>query len=236
MIVMDLQFFGGRGSSAGRTFSPPNEGDDDNFSPYSLSEQLPDTVKEAIGTKGKEKTISDAMKKSNPNFSRDYSEFSENCQRCVVAYEMRRRGYDVEAQPTYSGDIWPQVISVNGQRLGRWRGAFRGAKTIDVGGNRTEKVLSNISKQMREFGNGSRGVINIVYKGKHVGHVFNVENRGGQMYYVDAQDGSRYSAADIRNFMSIVDTKSVGLTRTDNLRVSDRMKNFVWRADRGKKK
>lgn len=199
-----------------------------------LIKDLPKTAKEALGTKGRENTMSDALKNVNPFYSAMYSNYSENCQRCVVAYEMRRRGYDVEAQPTYEGDRWPSVVNVDGQRLGRWRGAFRHAVTDRVGAagnNRAaeDKVIANISAKMREYGDGARAVVNIKYRGSRTGHVFNVENRKGRMYFVDAQTGDRYNMASMHNLLRIVDTNAVGLTRTDNLRVSERMSNFVWK-------
>lgn len=239
MLDLNLQFFGGRGSNSGLSFSIPNGGGD-NFDPYSLGERTPETLKDALGSQGKGKSVADALAKTNPNYSRAYSEFSENCQRCVVAYELRRRGYDVEAQPTYKGDAWPQVHVVNGQRLGRWRGAFRHAVTDKVGvrGNNAKaeaKVLSNIASKMREYGNGARAVVNIGYRGVGTGHVFSVENVGGRIQYVDAQSGQRYNAQSMKNLMHIVDTSTVGLTRTDNLRVSTRTKEFVWQRTRNNK-
>lgn len=222
---------GGRGSSS-KLFLPPS-GQGGAFSNNGLIEQLPSTVKEALGRKGKAKTLSAALKDANPRYNTAYSEYSENCQRCVVAYELQRRGYDVEAQPTYAGDKWPQVVNVSGQRLGRWRGAFRGAVTdnVSASGNtqRAEaKVLQNIAARMKAYGTGARAVVNIKYRGRGFGHVFNVENTGGRVQYMDAQSGERYTAADMRNFMRIVDTGTVGLTRTDTLRISDRAKEFVW--------
>lgn len=227
---------GGRGGRSGMQFAIPRGGGD-NFSRNALMEQPPETLREALGTKGAAKTIDNAMKNANPYFSRSFSEYSENCQRCVVAYELRRRGYDVIAQATYAGDKWPQSISVNGQNYGRWRGAFQHAKTDAVGaaGNNTRaetKVLNNIASKMKEYGNGARAIIRIGYRGAHIGHVFNVENRGGHIYYVDAQTGTRYINADMKNLMKIVDTKSVTVTRTDNLRVSNRAKEFVWQRKR----
>lgn len=123
---------GGRGSGSGLSFSIPS-GNGGAYAPNQLIEQLPTNVTEALGEKGAPRSVDTALKTVNPFYSRAYSEYSENCQRCVVAYEMQRRGYDVEAQPTYQGDKWPQVINVNGQRMGRWRGAFRHAKTVNVG-------------------------------------------------------------------------------------------------------
>jgi hypothetical protein len=222
---------GGRGSSS-KLFTIPGSGGG-NFSNNTLIEQLPKTVKEALGAKGAAKSISTSLKEANPRYSAAFSEYSENCQRCVVAYELQRRGYDVEAQPTYAGDKWPQVVNVNGQRLGRWRGAFRHAVTDKVGasGNNAKaeaKVLQNIYNRMKSYGAGARAVINIGYRGSHSGHVFNAEYSGGRVQYLDAQTGERYSTADMRNFLHIVETSTVGLTRTDNLRVSERAKDFVW--------
>lgn len=39
------------------------------------------------------------IKATNPGFSTHAHEYMENCQRCVVAYEARRRGYNVIAKP-----------------------------------------------------------------------------------------------------------------------------------------
>ena len=57
--------------------------------------------------------ISD-LKNSNPHFNEGKA-YQINCQKCVPTYEMRRRGYDVEAFPTYSdADIvknrWDKVF------------------------------------------------------------------------------------------------------------------------------
>ena len=67
--------------------------------------------------------MASAMLDTNPNYNGDYKEFSENCQRVVVAYEARRRGYDVQAQPTFKGDELNQVAyndSKNNISRGRW--------------------------------------------------------------------------------------------------------------------
>lgn len=225
---------GGRGSESGLTFSVPNGGG--NYSDYSLSEQLPKTSKEAIGKKGKPHSIATALKTVNPNYSNAYSEYSENCQRCVVAYELQRRGYNVEAQPTYEGDKWGASHKVGNMYMDRWRGAFRHAKSVSVGASNSEKVLGKISKEMKSYGAGARAVVSINYKGRgHGGHVFNVENVGGNIQYVDAQTGQRYNRASMRNLFNITRTQDTTLTRTDNLKISERSKEFVWQKDRNKR-
>lgn len=191
--------------------------------------KVADTLKGALGEKGKPKTMGDAMLSSNPKYNGDYREYSHNCQRVVVAYEARRRGYDVSALPTYEGDTLGRVVyqdNKNGISRGRWMGAFRDAKPVNVsatGKNPEQKVMNNIDAQMKNYGEGSRGVVQIFYKGGG-GHVFNVERKNGKTQYIEAQTGR------VKNFsetLKNMKTGRVALVRTDNLKFSDRAKNFV---------
>ena len=194
----------------------------------SLGGVVPDTLAEAIGTRGEPNSIAEAVVATNPHHSFSYREYSENCQRCVVAYELNRRGYDVTALPTYRGDTLNRVAYFNpstGTFEGRWKGAFRNAKTENVGSATPGGVMSNIERRMRSYGDGSRAVVQVFYKSGG-GHVFNVENQGGRVVYVEAQTGRMREAA--RTFGS-VRTNQVNLVRTDNLRISERAKNFVIR-------
>lgn len=185
-----------------------------------------DTLKEALGTKGAAKSIGDAMIASNPHYSPDYREYSENCQRVVVAYEARRRGYDVTAQATYPGDTLNQIAYNDNERgisRGRWMGAFQDAKPVNVSSTNSNGVMNNIQNQMANYGNGSRGVVQIFYKGGG-GHVFNVEQQNGKTIFIEAQSGRIKDMGAVMNF---VRPDRVALVRTDNLKFSDRAKRFV---------
>lgn len=215
---------GGRGSSSGRggkkmSFSNGKWGNGLGFEKH-------DTLKEALGTRGAEKTIGDAMIATNPHYSPDYREYSENCQRVVVAYEARRRGYDVTAQATFPGDTLNQVAyndDARGISRGRWMGAFQNAKPVNVSSTNSDGVMNNIKNQMSNYGNGSRGVVQIFYKGGG-GHVFNVEQQNGKTIFIEAQTGRVKNMDQVMNF---VRPDRVALVRTDNLKFSDRAKNFV---------
>ena len=50
-----------------------------------LGTKVDATLKEALGAKGSPMSVSEAASGANPLFSREYSEYSENCQRAVVA-------------------------------------------------------------------------------------------------------------------------------------------------------
>ena len=223
MIRVDLQFYGGRGTGSSGSGKMSYSGGKWSGN---VGEAAHDTLKEALGKKGSPKSIGDATVGTNPNYNGDYKEYSENCQRCVVAYEARRRGYDVTAQPTYQGDTLNQ-IAYNDQKAGvirgRWMGAFQDAKPVSVGSSTESGVIKNIDSKMSSYGDGSRGVVQIFYKGGG-GHVFNVENQKGRTVFVEAQTGR---IKDFKKTLSHVKTDSVVLVRTDNLKLSDRAKKFV---------
>ena len=182
----------------------------------------PGSLKEALGNKGRAMGVSRALEGANPYYSPDHSEFSLNCQRAVVAYELRRRGYKVTAQPTYEGDRLPRYASTHGN--GFWQGAFQKAKRENIGARSTEQARKNLANKMKSFGPGSRAIVKIQWKSGS-GHVFNAENIGGKITYVDPQVNVRYNPKTILNG---VKPGSVSVIRTDNLRVSSRAKESVW--------
>lgn len=183
------------------------------------------SLREALGKRKEPISIAEATKETNSTrYSRHHPAFSQNCQRCVVAYELNRRGYKVMAEPTYRGDKWNKALIKNGNEYQMWRGAFRHAKTIKIQARNSNQAVTNIKNQMKSFGNGSRAVVSIMWKGRNSGHVFNVENKNGKILFIEAQSGKEYTQ---RNLFERVNLNQIGLTRTDNLRISERSKEFV---------
>lgn len=128
------------------------------------------------------------------------------------------------AEPTYNGDKWPKVLIRNGNNYEMWRGAFRHAKTVKIQARNSNQAVTNIKNQMKAFGNGSRAVVSITWKGRNSGHVFNVENKNGKILFIEAQVGKEYNQKGI---FDRVNLNEISLTRTDNLRISERCKEFV---------
>lgn len=226
-LEINLQLFGGRGSSSGgletahpNGSAPSNKGGKWTNSP---NVQSPDTLGQALGKKSATMGITRAAQGANPYYDGSYREFSENCQRAVIAYEARRRGYNVEAQPTHKGDILPNRTPGDN---GHWMGAFQGAKTQNVGAKNSKKAQQNLESQMKTYGNGSRGIMRLNWKNGD-GHVINVEQRGGKTLYIDAQIGKKYNGKEL---FSQIKPQSVRLIRTDNLKFSERAKKSVEKA------
>ena len=131
-----------------------------------------------------------------------------NCQRCVLTYEARRRGYDVTALPTYSTDMMPK----NNDYLR----ALSNPKVVDI-----QKSTKKLESQMKSYGNGSRAIIQI-RKGRN-GHVFIAENKNGKVQYIDPQTNERY------NKVSFKHVSNVSVIRIDNQSFTEYAKNAFTR-------
>lgn len=193
-----------------------------------LGTHIAATLKEAIGAKEAELTIEVAASGANPRFNKNsvYSEYQANCQRVVVAYELRRRGYDVIAQPTYKDDTMGRIVHIDkgkGIYHSRRSGAFQSAKLENVGGRNAEQMMRNINKKMGSYGNGARAVLQVQWRGGGA-HVFNVERQNGKTVYIDAQVNKRYTASYLKKR---VKPGSVNIVRTDTLKLSDRARQSV---------
>ena len=183
------------------------------------------TIRGQIGDKREPQSPLEAMRGVNPDInavdSMEYEDYRANCQRCVIAYELNRRGYNVEAEATSSDDTYPWG--------GRWKTAFKGAKTEGVGANTNEKVNDNIKDKMSIWGNNSRAIVE-VHSGR-TGHVFNVEYRNGKLYYYDAQHNVRYDPARVFDHVIKSDVK---ITRVDNLDIAPNVKDLVRKSRKGR--
>ena len=145
---------------------------------------------------------------TNPNY-RSGSEWQINCQRCVPTYEMRRRGYDVEALP---------YKTANDKAFTQWTKIFKNAKwDSSVASNRGAKTQQNIVDKMVEYGDGARAEIYCVWKGASSAHVFAVENVGGKVRFVDPQTGS----VNCESYFTQMMPSKTMMCRIDQLEPSD---------------
>ena len=108
-------------------------------------------------------------------------------------------------------------------------GAFRGAKTDVVGARTRKKAEENLVNKMKSFGDGSRAIVRVQWNGNAGGHVFNAEYKNGKMFYRDAQTGK---SVNTQHYLSMARPQSVGLVRTNNLKLSYRIRNFVTQTRR----
>ena len=146
------------------------------------------------------------IKHSNPNYSKG-KEWKVNCQRCVPAYEMRRRGYDVIAKPN---NAWGKsdYLSHNSNK------AFENA---DVHWGLSGTGKRDIERLLKEWGEGARAEVGVSWKGANSGHVFVAENVGGKVVYIDPQSGEM----DVSYYFKSVRSGVTRVWRIDNLNPSE---------------
>jgi hypothetical protein len=151
-----------------------------------------DEQQRAVGeelAKGYEQKIDQQIDRAadtvNPRFDWTKSAYSENCTGVVQAYELRRRGHDVQA-----GALENHLRKDEGGPGGRSLSVIENA----WGGKFTLGSKGEIEEAFKQP--GSRGVVYIRWHGGGA-HVFNVENNGGKVRFVDGQPTpARYDASD----------------------------------------
>jgi hypothetical protein len=131
-----------------------------------------------------EERLASDIKKVNPKFNPKDPAYSSNCTHVVQAFEMRRRGVEVEASAL------PKKF---------WSSGGRPLSDVENAWGRTFKpgTQAEIEQAFKQAGPGSRGVVYIKWNGPGA-HVFNVENVGGKVRFVDGQNG----VADVANYFT----------------------------------
>lgn len=165
-------------------------------------------------------TIDDDLRKTNPNYSRIDSDspWNINCQRCVSAYEARRRGYDVEALPAPQGVDYLQVM----RHPDGWPSVYKGAKLIDCSANSGTAAEQNVEELVKSWGDNCRGIVRIRWKPENGGggHVFCVERTNGITRFIDPQN----NGVDVKTYFFFAKGSEVYCIRTDNLEFSEKIK------------
>lgn len=158
--------------------------------------------------------IKDCYKTTNPHYRKD-RRYQENCQRCVNAYEARRRGYDVVAKPSPQTSA-RDTLAIMKHPKG-WPAVYeKGPANIEkVKGGTAKTVKMNICERMAEYGNGARAIVRIRWQKIKSGHVFMAEQDGDKTRFVDPQSGEK----DVAYYF---DPGMIKPTKTRLLRVDDK--------------
>ena len=181
------------------------------------------SVNSVLGKKGRAKTPAEALANTNPNYKKG-REYRENCQRCIFAMEAQMRGYDVEALPATLKRNEPLF-----QYSTSWERGFIGQKWEKNLGNRSDAVEQNIVSKMQQWGNGSRAVAYVEWKGGNA-HVFNIVNKGGKVSIFDGQDGKQYKLSD---YLKNAKPSKTEISRVDNLQFNENVIKYAVK-QRGK--
>jgi len=117
----------------------------------------------------------------NPNWHALDFEYTHNCQRCAVAFELRERGCDVEAMGA------PQYGGMGAEAEIKWLFSAGESYDTDCSGHQT---TLDVRDKMKQWGDGSRAIVVIKRSNGMSGHAFNVEYKNDEFYIVDSQAGA----------------------------------------------
>lgn len=126
--------------------------------------------------------IDEQLAAVNPNYSTDEWGWTANCQRCVPAYEARRRGLNVTARPIPGTEATQNEDFLSTH----WFGAFENPRIRNVGGRSKDEILLNIANETKKWGKGARGALALTYKNE-TAHFVVVEVTDSGFYIFDPQ-------------------------------------------------
>lgn len=167
--------------------------------------------------------IEDA-KNANPNYSKQTYEYTHNCQRCVPAWELRQRGFDVVAQPCKP---FGERDALKTSPFSLWDfNAFDSDVSkrvqVDRDGTGKEKII----EFLKASGNGSRVEIVVAWEyDPDNGHAFAAKNIDGNIVFIDPQSGR--SGQLVEEYFDRVVKGETRWLRIDNLPLAERFRNEV---------
>lgn len=154
------------------------------------------------------------MTACNPKYSKG-GVYKNNCISCALAYDLRRRGYDVEAASidttsATNGSLPVQLGFYKGEKLE----VFKVPKDPDA-------AMKQFANQILKYGDGSRGMLRIRWKNGD-GHaaVWEVDNG-----FVIVRDPQNNTFVDLSDYMRRA--KTFYYFRTDNLDPTEKVTRFV---------
>lgn len=140
-----------------------------------------------------------------------------NAQRCVVAFEMRMRGYEVVARPSWS--VYDPMLQNK-----EWLSVFNYSpnEIKKCSGTNSKEVIASAKKIICSFGDEARFVVWFNWANyDSVGtHVIAAVCDEGSAVFLDPQTG----LSNVERFLNFAAIDSVKILRIDNLSVNDKVK------------
>lgn len=161
--------------------------------------------------KGKH-SIEEDLRNTNPHYNPNVPEYSENCQRCITAYEARRRGIDVEAKPR--GWRLEKIA-----RSEQWTMVYKNPQIINCSAASGKQAKAKILSELEKMPDGARCGVQVLYPGG--GHVFIAERINGKTYFFDPQIKGDKRQKNAESHLNGIKKDFACICRLDNLKFND---------------
>ena len=145
----------------------------------------------------KEESKEKTLKTVNPSKGSHLASSGNNCCLCTIAYDLRRRGYDVIAKQNAPINL---LYDISSEDVSWMYGFPKVSRT---------KTAANLERELKKQPNGARGAAFCTWKSGS-GHVVAYEMENGKPILYDAQSGDRYDKiSDL--FSDVKDTSYIRL-------------------------
>lgn len=185
---------------------------------FKKNNPLPD-----LSLKTKATTLDEDMALVNPKYESNKELYDENCAKCSLTYDLRRRGYDVTAASEKNTD------GSVGLRMSDIAACYKGADIQYVSDIKEKYNVSGdvygltkyLERELTSYGEGARGNLALAWTSGG-GHsiVWEVEN--GRAVFRDCQTNQKI---DIDDYMSY--SNNFNWIRTDNLVPTEEIMKYV---------
>lgn len=142
--------------------------------------------------------------------------YRNNCPKAAIAYEMRRRGYAVQAAPASPKDNKGRETDIflddRSMRI-----AFKNANYIDCSG---KNVKANICSEMEKMPDGARCAVQVLWNKKD-GHYFIGERINGKTVFSDPQKPFEMKKDEAAGYLDKIIGEEAAICRLDNLEIGD---------------
>lgn len=163
-------------------------------------------------------------RRTNPNHGKG-KQYAVNCQTCTIAYELRRRGFNVEAKGNPNEEIW-KIIKTTDETLKTIYGTIA---EFDMYVELGKKVKSKNKEQLfSDFINSktqSEGRYELRLRwNSGGGHVVCLERLNGVLIWYDPQTGQKGDRLFRKNEISMLqEAANIGIRRIDDKIINRKM-------------
>ena len=165
--------------------------------------------------KNRQSSMKQDARNVNPSHTDTTASSENNCLLCTVAYDMRRRGYDVVSKQHAKIDLLYDVDVVD---VKAW---YRGGNYVKIN-NGTNSLNTAIKTIQQREKNNTRGYLDMQW-GEHSGHVVSYEKKNGKVYIIDSQSAKIYDYSKNGIPKLFNGAVSAGYMRLDNLKPDFRL-------------
>lgn len=147
-----------------------------------------------------------------------------NCLYCTAAFELRERGYDVQARKKNAGEAtaiysdWFKDIKYQTAKFNKEKGESRKSFVM--------RSYENLCQKLESFGEGSRGYLGMTWENANSGHVVNWIIEDGNAIFYDGQNPISYESDKYGDMFSFT-TQEYTYARLDNLKLKEGVTSAV---------